>query len=46
MNTQFDNKSEFIDHIRAINAACGIEEKILTATGVWLNDKEKARFQD
>jgi hypothetical protein len=45
-NTQFEDKSELIDHIRAINATCGIEDKILTSTGFWLSDEERARFQD
>ena len=43
---EFDDKSELVDHIRALNATCQNEQKILTSTGFWCNDHEKNRFQD
>jgi hypothetical protein len=45
-NTQYEDKSELLEHIRAINATCVIEDKILVATGFWITDQEKAKFQD
>jgi hypothetical protein len=45
-NIQFEDESELVEHIRAINATCAIEDKILTATGFWLSDEERAKFQD
>lgn len=45
-NQDFDDKSELVEHIRALNATCQSEEKILTATGFWCSDQEKNRFED
>lgn len=45
-NQEFDDKSELVEHIRALNAMCQSEEKILTSTGFWSSDQEKNRFVD
>ncbi len=45
-NEEFDDKSELVEHIRALNATCQSEEKILTSTGFWCSDQEKNRFVD
>jgi len=45
-NQEIDDKSELIDHIRALNATCTCEEKILLATGFWGSDEEKNKFID
>lgn len=45
-NIQFADESELVEHIRAVNATCAIEDKILTATGFWLSNEERAKFQD
>lgn len=45
-NQEFDDKSELVEHIRAINATCRDEDKILTSTGFWSSDQEKNRFVD
>ncbi len=45
-NQEFDEKDELVDHIRALNATCAIEEKILQSTGFWASDEEKNRFID
>lgn len=45
-NEEFDDKSELIEHIRALNATCQNEEKILNATGFWASDDEKNHFVD
>jgi len=45
-NQNFDDKSELVDHIRALNATCQIEDKILTSTGFWLSDVERNHFVD
>jgi len=43
---EFDDKNELIEHIRALNATCQNEEKILTSTGFWSSDAERNRFVD
>lgn len=45
-NQEFDDKGELIEHIRALNATCQSEEKILTSTGFWSSDQERNRFVD
>jgi hypothetical protein len=45
-NTQFEEKSELVDHIHAVNGMCNIEDKILTSTGFTMSDHEKNKFQD
>jgi hypothetical protein len=45
-NQDFDDKSELVEHIRALNATCQSEEKILTSTGFWSSDQERNRFVD
>jgi len=45
-NQEFDDRSELEEHIRALNATCQSEDKILTATGFWSSDEEKNRFVD
>jgi hypothetical protein len=45
-NQEFDDKSELVEHIRALNAMCQSEDKILTSTGFWSSDQEKNRFVD
>jgi hypothetical protein len=43
---EFDDKNELVEHIRAMNATCTSEDKILTATGFWASESEKSRFID
>lgn len=43
---EFDDKSELVEHIRALNAMCKDEEEILLSTGFWASDGEKNRFID
>jgi len=45
-NQSFDDKSELVDHIAAMNGTCQSEDKILTATGFWSSDDERNRFVD
>jgi hypothetical protein len=45
-NEEFDDKNELVDHIRALNATCAIEDNILTSTLFWASEEERARFQD
>jgi len=45
-NEQFDDKSELVEHIRALNATCQSEEKILRSIGFWCSDEERNRFVD
>lgn len=45
-NQEFDDKSELIEYIRALNAMCQSEDKILKSTGFWSSDQEKNRFVD
>ena len=42
----FDDKSELVDHIRALNATCTCEDKILLHTGFWCSDEDKNKFTD
>lgn len=45
-NQEFDDKSELVEHIRALNATCPNEDKILRSTGFWASDEERNRFID
>jgi hypothetical protein len=45
-NKEFDDKSELVEYIRAQNATCKSEEKIMKSTGFWASDDEKNRFID
>ena len=45
-NTDFEDKTELIDHIRTMSGICRIEQKILDATGFSADDAEKNKFQD
>jgi len=45
-NQEMDDKGELVEHIRALNATCQSEEKILTSTGFWSSDQERNRFVD
>lgn len=45
-NQEIDDKSELVEHIRALNATCKNEEEILRSTGFWMSDQESNRFVD
>jgi len=45
-NQQFDDKSELVDCIRAMNATCDIEKRILISTGFAASDEECNKFED
>ncbi len=45
-NEEFDDKSELVEHIRAMNATCQSEDEILKYTGFWASDDELNRFVD
>jgi hypothetical protein len=45
-NEQFDDKSELVEHIHALNATCQNDEKILTSIGFWCSDEERNHFLD
>jgi len=45
-NQDFDDKSELVEYIRALNATCQSEDKILMSTGFWSSEVEKNCFVD